>query len=343
MQGSFSYSTDVYPPFAPPQQIDMDDGMFLPVSYVSLNEEVTPSVASIRLFNIVEAAILPLCKRKGWKCVEKNSCVRIILSKVSHLDIALYAVPDKEFSSLVETAMAKRANDNQPEFILDSDNELYRAIPKDQIMLAEREQGWIKSDPRLLEEWFLEKVKQHGEVLRRVCRYIKSWRDQTSDCEKLASIALMSIAVDVFDGNYGKTEMTDDDLCLLNVAKILPAKLQNRIKNPVVDGAFLDQGWNDEQRNIFVGSAHLFSSGLERSINYHKSKSDILTELQSAFGTRVPNDESKIDLSHENLETKSEELKMPFVLPSTVALEKAITEESAKGYKTKPYFNLYNE
>jgi hypothetical protein len=62
-------------------------------------------------------------------------------------------------------------------------------------MLAHRDEGWKPSDPRKLEEWFRAAVRQHGEQLRRVCRYLKNWRDNRWEGCRLSSIALMACTV----------------------------------------------------------------------------------------------------------------------------------------------------
>lgn len=135
-QGSFSYHTHVDPETKPPQEIDIDDGMFLPVSFVAKNGSSDPQVASDLVFRITEAALLPLCEKNGWELVtNKASCVRIKLPNHAHLDIALYAVPDGEFAGLME----KAAKSTSPEGLLSSYlmvEEAYQSLSQDEIRLA---------------------------------------------------------------------------------------------------------------------------------------------------------------------------------------------------------------
>ncbi len=45
------------------------------------------------------------------------------------------------------------------------------------IHLAMRNGEWKKSDPEQVSKWFNDRVTEHGDQLRRVCRYLKAWRD----------------------------------------------------------------------------------------------------------------------------------------------------------------------
>jgi len=66
IQGSFAYHTANDCQIPPRQQIDQDDGVFLPLSFVTVNGRARPTIASNAYFNLVEAALKPLCDQKGW-------------------------------------------------------------------------------------------------------------------------------------------------------------------------------------------------------------------------------------------------------------------------------------
>ena len=261
MQGSFSYRTCNAPAQNPPQEVDLDDGMFVPISYLSANGQgAGPALLSKGLFAAVETALEPLRKRKGWQIKQKPSCVRIQINSQSHTDIALYSIPDGEFSMLVGKAQMSEdstmfdslqksfARDELPEF-------LYRQISQSQIMLAHRVEGWKPSDPRKLEDWFRDAVGKYGEHLRRICRYLKGWRDYTWEECKLSSIILMAAATKVFKENPSLAKYeTRDDKALLTVCEMLPGILSNPIENPGVLGQWLDEGWSPEQRAEYVSA-----------------------------------------------------------------------------------------
>lgn len=116
MQGSMVYGTANLPVHVPPQDIDLDDGMYMPVSFVTMRGQLQPTLASQGFFLAVEKILEPLCKEQGWTLDKsKSSCIRIVIANDAHIDLPLYAIPDDEFRTLVEAsalmakdAMAKR-------------------------------------------------------------------------------------------------------------------------------------------------------------------------------------------------------------------------------------------
>ena len=248
MQGSWSYHTLNRATHNPPQEIDLDDGVFLPVSFLSQNGTTHPVVVSAGYFTAVERILTPLCERKGWPLVtDKPSCVRVEISDDAHIDLALYGIPDDEFEELLEKAAASMQFDTR---MLDENvtfaEQVYPRLPTDQIMLAHREEGWKPSDPRKLEDWFQNAINEHGQQLRRVCRYLKGWRDHNWTVCRLSSIALMACVIAAYDEAAGAIAENRDDLALQMVANRLPELLDRRIPNPVVHGQYLDEGWTHE-------------------------------------------------------------------------------------------------
>ncbi|MAZ18675.1 MAG: hypothetical protein CL535_20405 [Ahrensia sp.] len=293
-QGSFSYHTHVEPETSPPQEIDIDDGMFLPVSFIANNGSTDPQIASDLIFRITEAALSPLCEAKGWELVaDKDSCVRIKLPNHAHLDIALYAVPDGEFELLIEKAAKANIGDTTPtpSFLLDE--RAYKSISQDEIRLATRENGWIASDPRLLEDWFQQAVANYGDEVRVVSRILKVWRDCSKGCERLASVALMYSVVNCFENGIQLSESRYDSL-VAEVADRLPDALSDRIPNPRVEGAFLDQNWSNSERERFVTAAREFAAALNRCLTLNLDERKIIRELQAVLGRRVPTDTDRV-------------------------------------------------
>ena len=97
-QGSWAYKT-LNAPAQHPQQADVDDGAYLPLSFVA--QASKPSVASVVFFAAAEEALKPLVKLRDWHLVtDKVTCVRIVIAPFAHIDIPLYAIPDNEFETL---------------------------------------------------------------------------------------------------------------------------------------------------------------------------------------------------------------------------------------------------
>jgi hypothetical protein len=301
MQGSFAYFTVNRPAWAPPQQIDLDDGVYLPTSFVGQH---APVVAAKAFFSVVEDILRPLCDRHEWTlCRDKSSCVRIVLGEGAHIDLPLYAIPDEDFldpRSVVAKAMGGMTMDSAL-MAEDASGELskaaYEQIPSDRIMLAKRDGAWEESDPRKMDRWFKDAVAEHGQQLRRISRYLKAWRDYQWKTQGLGmtSICLMACVVTAFDDLAGSVSEDRDDIALKEVCARLPGLLAGDIPNPVVDGACLDDGWSDQQRESYRALA----SELHRTVCAALDGAVPLRAVQLfrvALGSRVPEDLSLVSV-----------------------------------------------
>ena len=286
MQGSRSYHTLNAPAWHPPQQIDYDDGMYLPVSFLS--NTGSPIIASEAYFSLVERALVPLCQANGWKIEQKPTCVRVKLDDKAHIDLPLYAIPDEEFEELVEKAYAMdSAARTMSANAVDLAELLYQRLPTDEIRLAHREDGWIKSDPRLIEDWFHAAIETHGQQLRRVCRYLKAWRDHQWPKSALTSITLMKCVIDAFDNLNGSIDDKRDDQALFEVTRQLDGFFAGDIENPVIDGVLNDK-WNDDDRTKFRQAARDFHRRVANALSGTDDRKVALAELTKAFGERIP-------------------------------------------------------
>jgi hypothetical protein len=300
-QGSYSYKTlnDPVPDHTPPQQVDLDDGVFLPTSFMNQGER--PALAAKGYFKVIEDALAPLCTARGWKlCRDKPSCVRVVLDEKTHIDLPLYAIPDEDYATveLLEKSLHSRGL-----FTMDSAEfaeESYRGLPEDHIMLALRNGDWIRSDPRKLHDWFQGAVAKHGPHLRHVCRYLKAWRDfeWMEPEDSISSIALMAMAVRVFDENRQRLDSSREDEALLTVAERMPALLGTTIKNPVLPDheSRLDKDWTPEMRAGFIDAARRLRDDLLAARDATKADA-VIARLQSCLGDRVPTDHSLVEIA----------------------------------------------
>ncbi|MFG1225637.1 CBASS cGAMP synthase [Xanthobacter wiegelii] len=320
MQGSFAYRTLNDPAKAPPQEIDLDDGVFVPVSFLSDHGRVHPALISSGYFKAVEAALKPVCDAHGWTLdTDKSSCVRVRLDDGAHIDFALYAIPDAEFEELVEAAAATRVLADESRLSLHEQLEfaetVYQNLREDQIMLAHRTEGWKPSDPRKLGDWFRAALKMHDEQLRRVCRYLKGWRDFQWEASRLSSISLMVCVVTTYDEAATPVATNRDDLALLAVCERLPGLLAKPIANPVVPGQFLDEGWSDRERQTMIAAAEELLQRVQEALRGTDSADRALESLVCAFGDRLPDNPALI------ISETAPEVSMPGVLTSGLVKE----------------------
>lgn len=225
-QGSWAYKTLNAPAQPPHQQADVDDGCYLPLSF--LKQTDSPSVAAEVFFGVAEKALSDLVKERSWKLSGKPTCIRVEISDLAHIDIPLYAIPDREFDTLVKAEIARRVALEGRRHFAEAAVDSWEELPKTKVLLAHREEGWIHSDPRPVKEWFIDQVAARGEQLRRVVRYIKAYRDWTWQSGGPSSILLMAAAAPLFVKQDRR-----DDQALVDVVKQLPAALRKGVSNPI--------------------------------------------------------------------------------------------------------------
>lgn len=299
MQGSSVYHTLNDPAHKPPQEVDYDDGVFLPTSFVNGGGTVQPLLASKSYFKVVEAILAPLCKSNGWDLItSKPTCVRVSVDHEAHIDLPLYAIPDAEFEELAKaTAKATLSKGIAgPDSEIEMAEQVYANLAEDRIMLARRDNGWIESDPRKLEDWFLGAISEHGEVVRRVCRYLKGWRDYQWRQGGPSSILLMACAVTVLDDLSGTLPGNRDDLALQAVADRLKDLWSRSVPNPVLPEQNLDENWSDEERQEFEACAASLKATMDGVLDGTFNKQIALSKLQGDFGHRIPDDELLIEI-----------------------------------------------
>jgi len=288
-QGSWAYKTLNYPA-QPPQQADIDDGCYLPMSFVSQTKR--PSTAAKVFFAAAEEALKPLVKEKRWKLVtDKPTCIRIIIATDAHIDIPLYAIPDEEFAALTKASMEQYGYDSLTEALNMAERDAWIALPADKVLLAHRESNWISSDPRPVKEWFLGEVEAKGEQFRRVVRYLKAFRDWKWSSGGPASILLMAAAAPLF-----KKRDRRDDLALLDVVTALPARLREGVNNPVDESESLTARLGHEGVEEAASAFEEFENMLRGAIGAD-SPSQACICMQREFGPRFPNEPERIKVA----------------------------------------------
>lgn len=159
--------------------------------------------------------------------IDKRTCVRVIYAGQYHVDLPIYGIHD------------------------------------DTIYLAEKgKKDWPSSDPKAITDWFLEQVKNNGDQLRRVVRYLKAWADYKSQ-KKISGLVLTVLASNNFVSDY------KDDISFTETVRAMYNQLQlsTKVLNPV-----------DTDENLCVRIT-------ETQINNFKNKlNKLLERADSAIG-----------------------------------------------------------
>jgi hypothetical protein len=287
-QGSWSYKT-LNAPAIQPQQADLDDGAYLPMTFVKLTKR--PSTASRIFFAAAEEALRPLVRRNNWVMnTEKATCIRIEISTAAHIDVPLYAIPDEQFL-LLKASMEKFGFDSVAEFVTRAERDVWTALPPDEVLLAHRSENWKKSDPRPLKEWFVAEVEAKGIQLRRVVRYLKAYRDWYWPEGGPSSILIMACAAPLFKAEHGR-----DDLALLNVASGMASSLRKGVVNPTDTNESLTDRLGADKVEDAALAFEEFEKYLRGALG-STNPSQACIWLIEKFGSRFPNEPSWIKVS----------------------------------------------
>lgn len=303
-QGSWAYKT-LNAPCRAPQQADLDDGVYLPFSYI---ESQPPAQMSALLFEAVEEVLSELADDKGWEIDTSNdNCTRLIIDSDKHIDVPVYSISDTEFETLVKASMEmyrfvlEHATFDSADSEERADEQEWHLMPTEGVLMATKNRGWQDSDPRPVRDWVIEQVELKGEQLRRVMRYLKAWRDfQKWEKDDPKSILLMVAADAAFDIAIDKR----DDLALLKVLRRLPDILRGKVINPATRDKPLDEQEDLAKRldnkgireNVIARIEH-FADQLEYAIHTCGVPSKACEILIELLGERVPNDPDRVTQS----------------------------------------------
>ncbi|MGE8303286.1 MAG: CBASS cGAMP synthase [Pseudomonas kermanshahensis] len=279
IQGSWAYKTLNRPCQTPPQQSDVDDGVYLPMSIVT--EENRPMMAIKDFRAAVSDVLQPLCDGKGWELTSKATCLRVEISTFAHIDLPLYAIPDDQYALIVES-MEARNYGMLKSIATNSEQDCWKKLPSDKILLA-CEDKWIVSDPLKMKEWFELEISDKEEQLRRVIRYIKAFRDNQWDKGGPSSILLMAAACPLFTFHYKR-----DDLALLAVVSGLPDALREGVKSPVDSKVYLTEALGEEGVEEAAEKFETFKKYLVASIEDSAQKEMACRWMRTMLGDRFP-------------------------------------------------------
>lgn len=286
-QGSVAYDLLVDPCRSPPQQIDLDDGMYVRVDYL---QDGQPALVARQLFRMVEAALAPLCVDRGWTlnpAPVKDTCVRVQISQTSHIDIPIYSAPPETTEVMASESYA--ADSLQKSLVTARAGRVYKKLPSDKIMLAQRDGTWQPSDPIRLHEWVEMCAERYGAGFRRACRYFKGWRDHTWDDCCLSSIAVMAAVAEAFRKMGSGFRDYDDDRLVYEIAQQMPNILQGELLNPAYPGERkILNDWSEDDRRKVVDAAKGLAATMETALTKTGNATVVVDHLRSVFGNRIP-------------------------------------------------------
>lgn len=297
-QGSCVYRTLIQPAHTG-QEMDWDFGVYLPVEIM----DARPKTAAKTYFDLAEVTLDDLCKKRRWSLDRtKKSCVRVNITPWAHIDVPLYAVPASEFHTIQERARttAQLYGGTRDSKML-SESADFAEMPEpfwqmiEGVHLATRAGEWIKTDPEEVARWYNDRLEHHGEQLRRICRYVKGWRDYYwPNCDGPSSVSLMILVARNF-----VPRLRRDDLALEDAARAIYEGIGQDIYEPVIDGGDADFNRLDAtQRKLGKTLAKDLLDQLWNSRHYGSLNlaQDAIRNVRGQFGNRIADDASFIEL-----------------------------------------------
>lgn len=313
-QGSWAYKTCNEPCQYPPQEMDWDLGIYLPISLWD-NNDIYPRAAAKTYYGMVRELMTPLAAAKNWTLSEKHTCVRVTLNNGvrAHVDLPLYVAPDKEFHLIKETA-AKAFSADQATV---AETITWDSLTR--ISLACQDGSWSSSDPGRVVIWFDKKLQRHGPQLRRISRYLKAWRDHNWTSGGPSSIVLMVCAAQSLDRAQANFSGRDDR-AMAHVLQALPAQLSGSVKEPMIDPNEDLNRLTATERHEAANFATRFREAMNQALTANIAEHiQAIQSIQSHLGQRFPSDTDGVisDDGPPNIRTVPAEPKLrPTIVPT---------------------------
>lgn len=321
-QGSFTYDTLNRPYVTPPQEMDIDDGTYLPMVFF----DEKPMIGHQLLLLLVDTSLKSLvAENSKWEYEEKRTCGRIKVPHMNtHIDVPMYAIPRDKFLEkeivLKESATARLSFDAYDSSI--ADHKKY-SLDSNCVNLAIRadEEKWMKSDPKVVYDWFSQSCSRIGPHLRKICRFLKAWRDaQWQQGGGPSSISLMAATVTILDNIY--VDQKNFGEVMKTVAKHLPQTFRDGVESPDrSDERLLFPHLNDHtyKEHSVINMMEELAKSLERACTV-TTKQDALTILNSCFGTRVTDPNIIIsEKADPAFQSQAQQAQKPFKISSTMS------------------------
>ncbi|KII31763.1 CBASS cGAMP synthase [Pseudomonas fluorescens] len=283
IQGSRAYKTLNSPCITPPQQSDIDDGVYLPLSV--MREKSSPKLAIDLFFEAVVDVLDLMCTDKDWQTEIKATCVRVTISPYAHIDLPLYVIPDTRFMLL--KASVEGTEGRALDSAMNTEQQTWKTLPSDQILLADRELGWRKSDPMAMKDWFKAEVEGKDQLVR-VVRYLKAFRDKQWEEKGPSSILLMAMACPLYE-RFDKR----DDCALLHIVKGIPTALRAGVASPIDSESSLTAHMSKQSIDDAVEKFQNFARYLEGAIGATDSRV-ACNWLLEVLGDRIPNEPDRM-------------------------------------------------
>ena len=247
MQGSYAMRTAITP--LENKEFDLDNGVYLQGS--SEDQESWPTTTLVHTW--VENAV---DGHTDTPPVDKNTCIRVIYKDDYHIDLPIYIMGVENIEG----------EEQQVAY------------------LAHKTNGWVISDPKAFTDWFIKKVNEHGEQLRRIVKYMKSWKDNKN-------IDLKGIAITILVCNHFSGKEQRDDIALLDTITNILDEIEDNFHcfkpvTPKDEDLFANISYTKQQD--IIKKLNNLKQKLDQAIYQEKNQKKSSEIIQKEFGDRFP-------------------------------------------------------
>lgn len=245
------------------EDFDLDNGVYLQGHSMDSADWLTP--------HSVHQDILSAVDGHTDDVFDKSTCVRVNYQDNYHIDLPIYIMGTD----------------------VHGDNVAY---------LAHTENGWTISDPKAFPDWFSNKVKEHGSILRRIVKYLKRWAHYND--VNIKGMAITILSSECFIKN------DDDAVSLLRTLTKVIDRLEDNFTcykpvRPKNEDLFSSYKYYEQQ--LLLEKLKELKNKLNNAIYDAKNEGDASEILREVFGTSFPRGNSTKTNSSSYLKTSQPE------------------------------------
>jgi len=200
--------------------------------------------------------------------LDKRTCIRVVYSGQYHIDLPIYGIYNNEY------------------------------------YLAERgKRGWNVSDPKILRNWFMGQLKENGEQLRTIVKYLKAWADYQAKTKQLTLPSGLVLSVLVVE-SY--TLRNRDDAAFGRTVRDIYQRVSDElvVYNPVDRAEILTEHLTDQQKEDFIKLILRLMGSANEALG-QQNKKEACKIWRKEFGDRFPCCDGIKELDETVLHTKA--------------------------------------
>jgi hypothetical protein len=224
-------------------EYDLDDGIYL--QNIDTSEDIGSWVSTQTVHSWI---VNPVENHTSVPITDKNLCVRVnYKDKKKHIDLPIYAEKDGTF------------------------------------YLAVKSKGWIESNPKAIQDWFIDEVKKKGEQFRRVVKYLKAWKDY-----KNSSFGGFQLTV-LVSNHFAENDSDEESFyqTVFNIHNNL-ANYRYKIPNPIDSTKNIIDHYLDGRKNDFQKEFKKLYDLSRKAFFEKESCLDKVKQWEKVFGDRFP-------------------------------------------------------